>query len=55
MEHTRQTPQVQEHAPRLMVPEDPERTTPQVCFLGRQVPVRWQRASSTVVRVQRLA
>lgn len=54
MEHTRQTPQVQENALRLMVLENPIREIPQVCVLGRKVPVRWLRASSTVVRVQRL-
>jgi len=54
MEPTRETPQIQEQAPRLMVPEAPGQEIPQVCVLGRQVPVRWQRASSTVVRVQRL-
>jgi hypothetical protein len=54
MEHTHQTPRIQEHPPRLMVPEAPKRSNPPVCVLGRQVPVRWLRSSSTVVRVQRL-
>jgi hypothetical protein len=54
MEHTRHTPTIQDHSSRHMVPEPTERPNPPVCVLGRKVPVRWLRASSTVVRVQRL-
>ncbi len=53
MEPTRQTPQIQLQ-PRLVVPEAPNQIIPEVCVLGRQVPVRWLRASSTTVQVQRL-
>ena len=53
MEPTRQNPQIQPQ-PRLVVPEAPNQAIPPVCVLGRQVPVRWLRASSTTVQVKRL-
>lgn len=55
MEPTRQTSQVQlQPKPRIVVPEAPNQVMRPVCVLGRQVPVRWLKASSTTVQVRRL-
>ena len=55
MEPTRQTSQIQfQLQPRIVVPEAPNQVAQPLCVLGRQVPVRWLRASSTTVQVRRL-
>jgi hypothetical protein len=53
MEPTRQAPQIQLQT-RIVVPEAPNQVIPPVCVLGRQVPVRWLKTSTTTVQVRRL-
>jgi hypothetical protein len=54
MEPTQRPPQTQQPAHLPIVPEGIKSNLPACCVLGRQVPVLWLRASSTVVQVERL-
>ena len=50
MEPTQRPPQILRPAPLPIFPK----ALPAFCVLGRKVPVRWLRATTTVIRVQRL-
>lgn len=54
MENTQRSPQIQRSAPLPAFPEAHQPRLPAVCVLGRKIPVRWQKASSTAVQVRRL-
>jgi hypothetical protein len=54
MENTQRPPQIQRPAPLPMFPAANQPQLPAFCVLGRKIPVRWLKASSTTVQVRRL-